>query len=78
MTTVDISQIEHVGVLQAMVMERDEQIAALVAVLNDCVPFIDDAGDIAHFYPDSAATTTCRKAVSAAHALLAKHEAANA
>jgi hypothetical protein len=51
---------------------RDAIKSDLLAALEACLPFIDDAGDIAQFYPDSAATTKCREAVEAARAALSK------
>ncbi len=44
----------------------------LLEAMERCLPFIDDAEDIAPFYPDSAATTDCRTAVTAARAAIAK------
>lgn len=44
----------------------------LLAALQAALPFIDDAGDIAQFYPDSSATDKCRVAVKQAHAAIAK------
>ena len=40
--------------------------------LRECLPFIDDAEDIAQFYSDSSATKACRDAVAKARSVLAK------
>jgi hypothetical protein len=60
--TVDIQRIEHVGVLQAMVMEKNEQIQELAKALAHAVHWHDQLQphDITRF-----------------RTLLAKHEAAN-
>lgn len=42
----------------------------LLAALEAVLPYIDDAADIAQFYPDSAATVECRAAVAEARAAL--------
>ena len=44
----------------------------LLAALEAALPFIDDAGDVAQFYPDSSATDACRAAVQMARAAIAR------
>jgi hypothetical protein len=74
MPSVDISQIEHVGVLQAMVMEKNEQIRELVDALRAVVD-----RDFAYMFEDARTNTpgSLYEAVRKARGILYKHEAAH-